>query len=343
MTDRLLVTGGAGFIGSHIAARFDNKGWNVRVLDDRRRADETGRDNWAYLDRLHPEIDLRSGDVTDGETVRDAIEGCDAVVHTAGQVAVTRSLETPLADCQTNTVGTLTVLDAADELGTKPAVAFASTNKVYGGHVNEINTVESPARYDYDGRDGIDESVPVDGGKHSPYGVSKLAADLYVQDYDSRGIIDGAAFRMSCIYGPRQYGTEAQGWIAHFIRSVLADEPITIYGDGRQVRDALFIDDCVSAYESFIEAPGGTPSVFNLGGGPDQTVSLLELLEVLADETGTEPTVRFDDWRPGDQRVYISDIGRVQDVLDWQPTVGVREGVRRYIDWMQTHEYTPRA
>lgn len=211
-----------------------------------------------------------------------------------------------------------------------------STNKVYGENVNEIPVKEADTRYQFDSlqyADGIPESFPVDNTKHTPYGTSKLAADLYIQDYAQRGIVDAATFRMSCIYGPRQFGTEEQGWLAHFILSAIRDNQITVYGDGKQVRDVLFVDDLIRAYDAFLSNPAGKPSVYNIGGGPNRSVSLLEVLERLSDIEGREIDVTFEDWRQGDQRVYITDTARANETLDWSPRVDLQTGIERFIEW----------
>lgn len=346
----VLVTGGAGFIGSHTAAYFDECGATVTALDNLSRvssletADET-RDtsnyNWDYLKTNHPDINRVKGDIRDRELLFDLVEGHDAVVHTAGQVAVTASLENPRHDFEVNAGGTFNVLDAAAAAESDPAVAFASTNKVYGENVNKIPVRESDSRYWYDDPaydDGIPESLSIDDTEHTPYGVSKLAGDLYVQDYAERNDVSAAAFRMSCIYGPRQFGNEDQGWVAHFILSAKRGEPLTIFGDGKQVRDVLYVDDLVRAYDAFLSDPVEKSAIYNMGGGPDNTTSLVELLDHLEAEYGYSTDIEYDDWREGDQRVYVSDTSRAREELDWQPEVDFETGVERFIDWAESVE-----
>jgi len=344
---RVLVTGGGGFIGSHVAEYYASSGVDVTVLDNLSRtemlddastSEEIRQYNWAYLDEQYPEVELVQGDVRDAELVADLAEGQDGIVHTAGQVAVTASLMDPRADFETNALGTFNVLEGARTAENDPAVVFASTNKVYGDNVNEIPVEEGDTRFRYSDpsfADGIPETLSIDGCEHTPYGVSKLAADLYVQDYATRGVIDGASFRMSCIYGTRQFGNEDQGWIAHFVLSALRGDDITIFGNGKQVRDALFVEDLVEAYDAYLREPAGKPSVFNIGGGAEHTTSLLELLGMLEEEFDLDPAYSFDDWREGDQKVYVSDIGRAKSALDWQPTVGLREGIGEMIRWYE--------
>ena len=345
---RVLVTGGAGFVGSHVVEYYADRGADVTVLDNFSRAEtlasssddrDTSAYNRAYIRREYPEVELIDGDVRDADRVAAVVEGHDAVVHLAGQVAVTASLDDPRTDFEVNAEGTFNVLEAARRAESDPAVAFASTNKVYGGNVNDVPVPETGDRYRYADPaydDGIPESLAVDGCEHTPYGTSKLAADLYVQDYAARNDVDAAAFRMSCIYGPRQFGIEDQGWVAHFAISTLEGDPLTIYGDGRQVRDVLYVTDLVRAYDAFLSDPAGKPAVYNMGGGPANTTSLLELLDLLERRTGERTGVEFGDWRAGDQKVYVSDIARAREHLDWRPEVDPETGIGRFVDWYET-------
>ncbi|SDY32702.1 NAD-dependent epimerase/dehydratase family protein [Halopenitus persicus] len=343
--ENVLVTGGAGFVGSHAAAFYDDRGVSVTALDNLSRVDtlaeadadrDTAAYNWKYLEREHPDVERVEADVRDFDRLESIVEGHDGIVHTAGQVAVTTSLDDPFLDFEVNARGTLNVLEAASAAASDPAVVVASTNKVYGDNVNDVPVREEESRYQYDDpefEDGIPETLSIDDCEHTPYGVSKLAADLYVQDYAERGEVDAAAFRMSCIYGPRQFGNEDQGWVAHFALSALRDEPLTIYGDGKQVRDVLYVEDLIRAYDAFLQDPTGKPSVFNVGGGPENTTSLLEFLDLLEEETGSRPDVSFEDWRQGDQKVYVSDVSRAENKLHWVPEIGFEEGIERYLDW----------
>jgi len=347
MTDNVLVTGGAGFVGSHAAEYYAEKGSEVTVLDNLSRVDTletadesraTGVYNWEYLKTEYPSITLLEEDIRDAERLEEIVEGHDAIVHTAGQVAVTSSLDDPRNDFEVNAEGTFNVLEAARKADSDPAVAFASTNKVYGNNVNDIPIREENDRYWYDDpnyQSGIPEALSIDDCEHTPYGVSKLTGDLYVQDYARRGVVDAAAFRMSCIYGPRQFGNEDQGWVAHFILSTLRDEPLTIFGDGKQVRDVLYVKDLIRAYDAFLSAPEGKPSIYNMGGGAGNTTSLIELLDLLEAETGKRTEISFDEWREGDQKVYVSDISRATTELDWEPQVDFESGIRRFLDWTE--------
>lgn len=348
--ERVLVTGGAGFIGSHAAAYYDDNGVDVTVVDNLSRvetlthADETldtARHNWAYLADHHPDVERVQADIRNRERITELVATHDGVVHTAGQVAVTSSIEDPRTDFEVNAEGTFNVLEAARLADRNPPVVVASTNKVYGNNINDIAVAEEETRYRYDDpayTEGIPEAVSIDDCEHTPYGVSKLAADLYVQDYAYRDEVEAAAFRMSCIYGTRQFGNEDQGWVAHFALSALRDEPLTIYGNGKQVRDVLFVDDLIRAYDAFLSNPTGKSPVYNIGGGPSNTTSLLEFVDMLEAKTGTRPDVSFDDWREGDQRIYVSDIARARAELDWEPLVAFEDGIDRFIDWYRSTE-----
>jgi CDP-paratose 2-epimerase len=345
--NRVLVTGGAGFVGSHAVEYYADRGADVTALDNLSRVDtletadesrNTAAYNWEHISENYPDVDLVEADIRDADTLEDIVDGHDAIVHTAGQVAVTASIQDPRTDFEVNALGTFNVLEAARKADSDPAVVLASTNKVYGDNVNEIPVREEEARYWYDDPEydeGIPESLSIDDCEHTPYGVSKLSADLYVQDYADRGEVDAAAFRMSCIYGTRQFGNEDQGWVAHFALSTLRDEPLTIFGDGKQVRDVLYVKDLIRAYDAFLSDPEGKSGVYNVGGGPDNTTSLLEFLDLLEEKTNKRTDVSFDDWREGDQKVYVSDISRARDELDWEPQVDFDEGIERFVNWYE--------
>jgi CDP-paratose 2-epimerase len=348
--ERVLVTGGAGFVGSHAAAYYDDSGAEVIALDNLSRIDtletagesrDTSKYNWRYLREHHPNVELVEADVRNDQRIDEIVEGHDAIVHTAGQVAVTASIRDPRTDFEVNALGTFNVLEAARKAESNPTVVVASTNKVYGDNVNDIPVREEDHRYWYDDSDylnGVPESLSIDNCEHTPYGVSKLSADLYAQDYAERKQVDAAAFRMSCIYGPRQFGNEDQGWVAHFALSTLRDEPLTIFGDGKQVRDVLYVDDLIRAYDAFISNPEGKPSVYNIGGGPKNTTSLIEFLDLLEQETGQRTKISFDGWREGDQKVYVSDISRAKQVLGWEPQVDFETGIKNFLKWYQSSQ-----
>jgi CDP-paratose 2-epimerase len=341
---RILVTGGAGFIGSHVVEAFAARGHHAIVLDNLSRArllnasPRNAEFAWNLLAKT-PNVECVRGDVRDAALVNDLVARVDAVVHTAGQTAVTTSITDPATDFETNVVGTFRVLEAVRAAGRPLPVVYTSTNKVYGENVNALGVAEAGGRYVFtDGHEqGVPETLSVDHSKHTPYGASKLAADLYVQEYGRLYGVPTAVFRMSCICGPRQFGVEDQGWVAHFVISALLGRPLTIYGDGKQVRDVLAVDDLVEAMHAFVTRPVGGGLVCNIGGGPRFTLSLLELLDFLERETGRRPPVRFTDWRASDQRVYVSDVRRAAAVLHWQPRTAPADAVRVMVGWVREH------
>jgi len=334
----ILVTGGAGFVGCHLVHDLLGDNRKVTVLDSlSRRGSER---NLEWLQRQHPDGDLRfvKGDVRDPPAVKSAAEDVDAIYHLAGQVAVTSSVQDPRLDFEINALGTLNVLEAARQSPCQPVVMFTSTNKVYGG-MEDVALVEKDTSYEYrDLPDGIPESRPLDF--HSPYGCSKGAADQYVRDYARIYGLRTVVFRMSCIYGPRQFGNEDQGWLAHFIISAATGAPITIYGDGKQVRDVLFVEDLVRALRGAADKISITAGkVYNIGGGPSNTLSVWqEFGQLLAELSGEPVTVSYQDWRPGDQPCYVSDIRNVGRDLGWTPAVDKRAGIRRLWEWVSSNK-----
>jgi CDP-paratose 2-epimerase len=304
------------------------------VLDNCSRAG-TER-NRAHLESLGNEhLDLVEGDVRDAELVAGLSADADAIFHLAAQVAVTDSVRDPRNDFEVNALGTLNVLEGARLSGRSPLVVYTSTNKVYGG-LDDLEVVGNHRRYELPALPaGVPENRPVDF--HSPYGCSKGAADLYAIDYARIYSIPTVVLRQSCIYGPWQYGNEDQGWMAHFLIRALHGEPITLYGDGRQVRDVLFVDDLLELYDATIDRRAEIAGrVYNVGGGPALTVSLLEFLDHLRDAESLEVAVGFSGWRPGDQRVYVSDVARVGAELGWTPSTSVADGTRRLREWLES-------
>lgn len=336
----LLVTGGAGFIGSHVVEYYAGRGWRVRVLDNLSRMRILGRsaserlNNWDYVKSLDL-VEAMPGDIRNADDVQRAVDGVDLIAHCAAQTAVTTSVVDPAQDFSTNLAGTFNVLEAARNSTRRPAIVFCSTNKVYGKNVNAVPIVASERRYSFGASlaHGVPETFGVDLCEHTPYGCSKLGADLYMQDYALLYGLKIGVFRMSCIYGTRQFGVEDQGWVAWFAIATLLGRPINIDGDGKQVRDTLYVTDLVRAYDAFVESdlPYG---VFNVGGGPANTLSLLELLDLLEDATGKRSALAFRDWRPSDQKVYVSDIRKAAEQLSWTPQVAPREGVERVVAWV---------
>jgi CDP-paratose 2-epimerase len=307
----------------------------VRVLDNCSRAGT--EKNRAHLESLAAAgLELVDGDVRDAAVVTEACADADAIFHLAAQVAVTDSVRDPRNDFEVNALGTLNVLEGARLSGRSPVVVYTSTNKVYGG-LEDLEARQLETRYELPALpDGVPETRPVDF--HSPYGCSKGAADLYAIDYARIYGIPAVSLRQSCIYGPWQYGNEDQGWIAHFLIRALRGDPITLYGDGRQVRDVLFVDDLVDLYDAVLAAPDKIAGrAFNVGGGPGLTVSLVEFLEHIRTAEGLDVEVSFDDWRPGDQRVYVSDVRRVADELGWRPSTSLADGTRKLRSWLESN------
>ena len=331
-----LITGGAGFIGTNVAAELLDAGRRVRILDDLSRAGVEQNLAWlqnAYSDRL----ETIGGDIRNPETVEAALEGVDQIFHFAAQVAVTSSLVDPLFDFSVNAAGTLNLLEAVRRLENPPTLVYTSTNKVYGD-LEDVELVPDSSRYipaDTSTRMwGIGEARGIEF--HSPYGCSKGAADQYVLDYARTFGLPALVFRMSCIYGPHQCGTEDQGWVAHFLIRAMDRQPITIYGDGLQVRDLLYVDDLVRALllaQEHIDAVAGRP--FNIGGGPDRATSLLELIQLIGALEGRSVSLAFDGWREADQRYYVSDTRSFEEATGWRPQISVSEGLRALHTWLR--------
>jgi CDP-paratose 2-epimerase len=331
----VLITGGAGFIGSNLAHRLLAAGRRVRLLDNLSRPGV--EQNLQWLRDQHGDLlDVLVGDVRDVRSVSRAVTGAGQVFHFAAQVAVTTSLQRPQEDFSVNAQGTLNVLEAVRAQTDPPALVMTSTNKVYGGLQDVALEVQAGRYRPVDPTlwaSGIAETRPLDF--HSPYGCSKGTADQYVLDYARSYALRTTVLRMSCIYGPRQFGTEDQGWVAHFILRALRGEPITLYGDGMQVRDILFVDDLVDAL-LLAEQHGARLSgrAFNMGGGPGNAISLLDLLERIAQLQGERPRTVFDDWRTGDQRYYVSDTRAFEHATGWRRRVGAPEGIARLYQWL---------
>lgn len=341
----ILVTGGAGFVGSHVSTHFARKGNQVICYDNLSRAELLKKPvnktyNWNYLKTLS-NVKLINGDIRNQDTLKKSTKDVDAIIHTAAQTAVTTSIQDPGIDFEVNALGTLNVLEAARLSNSDPAIITCSTNKVYGSNVNKIQVVEKETRYAFEDKFkyGIPETFPIDLCEHTPYGCSKLAADLYVQDYEHLYGLKTAVFRMSCIYGIRQLGVEDQGWVAWFTIATILSKPITIYGNGKQVRDVLYVSDLVNSFDAFLKRNDRIhQAVFNIGGGPENTVSLLELLDLLEKLTGKRSKITFDDWRSSDQKVYVSDISKARKVLGWEPRVKLLRGVKKLVTWVQENK-----
>ncbi len=335
----VLIFGGAGFVGTNLALSLIERGQEVVVFDNlSRKGVEDNLETLQHQAQLGRPLTFIEGDIRDFELVSAAVKRAGSVVHLAAQVAVTTSLVDPLADFEINARGTLHILEAVRlRSGGAIPVVFTSTNKVYGA-LDDISLELLGDRYAPQNLDvasfGIGEARPLDF--HSPYGCSKGAADQYVLDYARSFDIPACVFRMSCIYGPHQKGNEDQGWVAHFLLQALRGEPITLFGDGKQVRDILWVGDLVRAFHIALDHPLETQAQpFNLGGGPDNTVSLLEVVDAIEQQLGEKVRVDWGDWRVGDQRYYVSDTRRFEAQFGWRAQTGAREGIAQLCQWMQ--------
>ncbi len=333
---KVFITGGAGFIGCNVASHHLRRGHEVVLFDNLSRAGTRG--NLEWLRELEAPLTFVHGDVRDAAAVQAAMPtDVDVVYHLAAQVAVTTSVTDPREDFDINAAGTFNLLEAVRHRAPEAFVVYASTNKVYGG-METIEIEEGATRYRYrDLPEGISEEQPLDF--HSPYGCSKGAGDQYVRDYARIYGLRTVVMRQSCIYGRRQFGVEDQGWVAHFCISARLGRPITIYGDGKQARDVLWVDDLVAAYDAaYAHADRAAGQIYNIGGGPEHSMSIwAEFQPVLEDLAGREIVASFGDWRPGDQPVYVSDIRKAARELGWRPTVPVTYGVERLWQWVDEH------
>jgi len=335
-----LITGGAGFIGSNLAERLlSDPVMHVRIYDNLSRAGVTHNVQWLRSLPGSSRLEIVTGDVRDAIAIRKAAADADEIYHLAAQVAVTSSVDDPVHDFEVNAQGTFNVLEAARLSGRRPFVLFTSTNKVYGA-LKRVPVEVDGSHYKplAQGFRGVTESEPLDF--HSPYGCSKGAADQYVHDYARIYNLPTVVFRMSCIAGPRQFGNEDQGWVAHFLYSVLSGTPITVYGNGCQVRDVLHVYDLIDAMMASRNAVERTRgNVFNVGGGMSRAISVLELLQEIEHRIGRPPRCRFREVRPGDQPLYISDTSKLQSLTGWSParSLGATlDGIHNF--WLQNRK-----
>jgi CDP-paratose 2-epimerase len=334
MTQHYLVTGGAGFIGTNCVSRLIGRGETVTVYDNLSRAGAPRNIAWLRGTYGQEAFQLIVGDLRDASLLTTSVLDVDVIIHLAGQVAVTTSVLHPRSDFEDNALGTFNVLEAARLSGRNPVVLYASTNKVYGG-MEDVVIVEKKNRYEFaDQSHGMAETYPLDF--YSPYGCSKGTGDQYMRDYARIYGLPTVVFRQSTIYGPRQFGIEDQGWMAWLMIAAVMGDRITIYGDGKQVRDMLYVDDLLDAYDAAIERIDVTAGqVYNIGGGPENTISIWrEFGPALEKMLGREISVSWDNWRPGDQRVYVSDIRRAKKHLGWEPKVKIRDGMQLLFKWI---------
>lgn len=329
----ILITGGAGFIGVNTAAYFAGKGWHVAVYDDLSRPGADENIDWLSE---KVKIEFIKGDVRDANKVEEVVSSLcpDVLIHLAGQVAVTFSVQDPVHDFSVNAAGTFNLLEAVRKCSPETFFINASTNKVYGAMENVL-VEEGEMEYVYtDHKQGIDENQSLDF--HSPYGCSKGCADQYTLDYSRIYDIRTTSFRQSCIYGTRQFGIEDQGWVAWFTIAAVTGKPITIFGNGKQSRDVLFVEDLIKAYEAAIShQDSANGQAFNIGGGIENRMSLLMLLDMLGERLKKEVPVKWADWRPGDQPVFVCDIRKAAKMLHWRPEISVDEGSGILFDWVR--------
>lgn len=332
----ILVTGGAGFIGTNVAVKLLEQGEQVVIVDNLSRSGVDNNLKWlkdTYGKRVHINI----ADVRNSYGIKPVIRKSGGIFHFAGQVAVTTSLTAPVNDFEINTKGTLNILEAIKSMDHLPPMIFTSTNKVYGG-LDDLSLVLNGKQYEPESEvireSGINENTQLDF--HSPYGCSKGAAEQYVRDYTRIYNIPAVVFRMSCIYGPHQYGCRDQGWVTHFMIQALRGDPITIYGDGNQVRDILFVEDLVDAFQLAMQnMPSLSGQIFNIGGGPKNAVSLLQVIEKIQDLHNEKIDVRFEDWRPGDQKYYVTDYTKFEKATGWNPKFDVDTGLELLFNWLK--------
>lgn len=343
--ENVLVTGAAGFIGAHAALHFANKGYNVRAIDNMfRTKNHTGVPEKQNLPLLnHENIFMKPIDVRNQEDLREQIKNVKYVIHAAGQTSVSGSINKTLDDFYVNTAGAINLLQACreeyQETGRKVRAVIMSTNKVYGSKVNNHVTHENNKRYTLtkDFPNGIPESLGIGNTQYTPYGASMASRDLYTQTFNNQDWVDAAIFRSSCIYGPHQLAVKQQGWITWFIKSTLNKQPITIHGDGKQVRDVLHVNDLINAMDNYLlnNKPSGT---YNIGGGPSNSISILEALDLISNITGEKQDIQHKPWRPNDQKVYISNISKARNKLGWEPRTNYKQGIRNLINHMENKQ-----
>jgi CDP-paratose 2-epimerase len=335
----IFITGGAGFIGSNCADHFLRQGKQVTIFDNLSRVGGEANLDWLHQQHGRERLGFVQADIRDYPRLAEVISGADVVLHLASQVAVTTSVENPREDFEINALGTFNVLEAVRHNAPQAAVLYASTNKVYGG-MEGVAIIEKDTRYHYaDWPHGIPEVYPLDF--HSPYGCSKGAGDQYVIDYARIYGLRTLVLRQSCIYGRRQFGVEDQGWVAHFTIAAVLNRPITIYGDGKQVRDLLHVSDLIRAYEAGINRIDTVRGqALNLGGGPENTLAIWTEFGPLLNELAGRPVqAEHKNWRPGDQRVFVADIRRAAQVLGWQPEIGPRAGIADLYQWVSANPH----
>jgi len=338
LTRKFLITGGAGFIGSNYAQRLIQRKEQVTIFDNLSRAGAPRNIAWLKDQFGENGFRLIVGDVRRADEVEEAAKDADVIVHLAGQVAVTTSVTNPRDDFESNAMGTFNTLEAARTSGRDPIFLYASTNKVYGG-MDDVKLTEENTRWLYQDLEyGCAETQPLDF--HSPYGVSKGAGDQYVRDYARIYDLRSVVFRQSCIYGPRQFGIEDQGWLAWMMIAAVTGRTITIYGDGKQVRDVLHVHDLLNAYDVAIEnIDTAQGQIYNMGGGRRNVLAIwAEFGPILERLLGKPIEVARDDWRPGDQKVFYADTRKAKRDLGWEPKIDLEEGMELLFEWVKANK-----
>jgi CDP-paratose 2-epimerase len=333
----IAITGGAGFIGTNLAEYFLEKGERIVILDNFSR--KGTKENKEYLERkFSANLEIIKCDIrSDNKIMQEKFNEANAVYHLAAQVAVTTSIKDPREDFEINALGTFNVLESIRKSKGNPVIIYSSTNKVYG-KMEDIKITERNERYEYESvSDGIKENRLLDF--YSPYGCSKGTGDQYVRDYARIYGLNSIVFRQSCIYGERQFGIEDQGWVAWFTIASILGKKITIYGNGKQIRDVLHVKDLVEAFDLATKEINKTKGkIFNIGGGPKNTLSLLELISFLEELTGKKIEYSFDEWRPGDQPVYVSNIEKAHKVFGWKPKITAKKGIKMLFEWVKENK-----
>ena len=335
-TLKAIVTGGAGFVGSNYSRHLLQKGFEVVVYDDFSRGPGCIQNlEWLRSHTNSKSLTVMKGNVHDAESLDKASKGCNLIVHTAAQVSVPGSVSKPKLDFQSNALGTFNVLEAARRLDTDPTILYTSSNKVYG--IPDAPLREQELRYDFKSlSEGVDESFAIKG--EEPYGVSKAAGDLYLHAYSEQYGLKTVSFRCSCMFGPHQYGKEEQGWVAWFCIAAALGKPLTIFGDGKQVRDLLYIDDVLHAFDlatRYVDRVKG--EAINLGGGKENVASLLETIGYLESLTKRKMLLTFADWRPGDNKCYYTNCAKAKELMSWTPTVPWKDGVDKTLNWVKSN------
>ncbi|NVM52480.1 MAG: GDP-mannose 4,6-dehydratase [Candidatus Helarchaeota archaeon] len=333
---QVLITGGLGFIGSNLINFLLSETEDIVIVYDNILQEKVLK-NKTWLEQKFPKnsrLKIIRGNLRDSEKLKESMVDVEKIYHIAGQIAVTTSVLDPLIDFEINAQGTLNVLENARQLDTDPCLILTSTNKIYGD-LKGISIIEEEKRYDFEKlKQGIAENTPPN--PYSPYGCSKFCADSYFKAYSRIYGLKTIIFRMSCIYGYRQFGTEDQGWVAHFIISSLFNRKFTIYGDGKQTRDVLFVQDLIDAFQLAFKKINITKGkAYNIGGGPNNTVSLLELIHLLEKLLNHKIKYDFNDWRPGDQKVYYSNINKAKKDFNWIPQISKEEGIQKLFNWVR--------